>query len=67
MNNSVLSDTEEPLVSTDYRHHKYSAVVDGKWIEVLDNRNLRLISWYDNEWGYSANVLNIVLHIAENF
>jgi glyceraldehyde 3-phosphate dehydrogenase len=63
----VLGYTEEPLVSTDYRHHKYSAVVDGKWIEVLDNRNLRLISWYDNEWGYSANVLNIVSHIAEKF
>jgi len=62
-----LGYTEEPLVSTDYKHYPYSAVVDGKWIEVLDRRNLRLISWYDNEWGYSANVLDSITHIGEQF
>ena len=62
-----LGYTEEPLVSTDYKHHTYSTVVDGKWIEVLDKHNIRLISWYDNEWGYSANILGIVDYISDKF
>ena len=60
-----LGYTEEPLVSTDYKHHEFSSIVDGKWIEVLDNRTLRLIAWYDNEWGYSTNILNIIDYISK--
>jgi len=63
----VLGYTEEPLVSSDYRHSKYSAIIDGKWIEVQNGKNKRLISWYDNEWGYAANVLGIISHISKHF
>ena len=55
---------EEPLISVDYKHNECSCVVDGKWIDVIDENKLRFISWYDNEWGYSARVIDIVEHIA---
>lgn len=56
--------TEEPLISVDYKHSDCSCVVDGKWIEVLDGGLLRFVSWYDNEWGYSARVVDIIEHIS---
>jgi glyceraldehyde 3-phosphate dehydrogenase len=57
--------TEEPLISIDYKHNECSSIIDGKWIEVLDGRLLRFVSWYDNEWGYSARVVDIIEHIAQ--
>lgn len=55
---------EEPLISVDYKHSEISSVVDGKWIDVVNGKQLRFISWYDNEWGYSARVIDIIEHIA---
>jgi glyceraldehyde 3-phosphate dehydrogenase len=55
--------TEEPLISVDYKHSEESCVVDGKWVEVVNGRFLRFTTWYDNEWGYSARVLNVVEHL----
>jgi len=60
-----LTYTEEPLISVDYKHSEDSCVVDGKWIEVVNGRLLRLMTWYDNEWGYSARVLNVIEHIFQ--
>lgn len=55
---------EEPLISVDYKQCECSCVVDGKWIDVINDKNVRFISWYDNEWGYSARVVDIIEHIA---
>ncbi len=44
----------------DYKQNSCSSLNDGTWIEVLDGRLLRFVSWYDNEWGYSARVVDIV-------
>lgn len=57
--------TEEPLVSVDYKHIDDSCVVDGKWIEVMDKRQLRIITWYDNEWGYSSRVIDIIKYVGD--
>jgi len=59
--------TEEPLVSVDYKHMDNSCVVDGRWVEVLDKRQLRMITWYDNEWGYSSRVVDVIKYVAERF
>ena len=60
-----LDYTEEPLVSVDYKHNENSCIVDGKWIEVIDGYNLRMVSWYDNEWGYSNRAIEIVKFVSE--
>lgn len=62
-----LGYTEDPLVSIDYKHHPFSCVVDGKWIEVKNKRFLRFVTWYDNEWGYSSRLVDAVRFIAERF
>jgi glyceraldehyde 3-phosphate dehydrogenase len=59
-----FSYTEAPLISVDYKHCESSCVIDGKWIEVLPGNLLRLVSWYDNEWGYSARVVDIAEHVC---
>jgi glyceraldehyde 3-phosphate dehydrogenase len=56
---------EEPLISVDYKHADCSCVIDGKWVEVVDGRMLRFVSWYDNEWGYSARVMDVVQHLYD--
>jgi glyceraldehyde 3-phosphate dehydrogenase len=52
------------MISVDYKGLDVSSVVDGKWLEVLDGRLLRFVAWYDNEWGYSARVVDVVGHLA---
>ena len=56
---------EEALISVDYKCSDTSCFVDGKWIDVINEKNVRFVSWYDNEWGYSARVVDIVEHIAD--
>ncbi len=56
---------EEPLISVDYKQNECSCIVDGKWIDVIDENQVRFVSWYDNEWGYSARVVDIVENIAQ--
>ena len=59
--------TEESMVSVDYKHHKSSCVVDGKWIEVIDSNILRMVTWYDNEWGYTSRLSEIIKYISNYF
>lgn len=66
-NMPILDYTEEPLVSVDYKHHESSCIIDGKWTEVIDNRSLRIVTWYDNEWGYSSRLVDIIEYISKNF
>ena len=58
-----LGITEEALISTDYKHNKYSSIVDLKWVEVRDETFIRVICWYDNEWGYSSRLIDILKHV----
>ena len=50
-------------MSTDYKHNKYSSIVDLKWVEVRDETFIRVICWYDNEWGYSSRLIDILKHV----
>ena len=60
----ILKYTEEPLVSSDYRGENNSAVVDGLLTMVVGDRMAKVIAWYDNEWGYSVRVIDVVTYIA---
>ncbi len=58
-----LKYTEEPLVSTDYIGTTYSAIFDAPLTQVVDGNLVKVFAWYDNEWGYSARVVDLVKYI----
>ncbi|OLP65991.1 Glyceraldehyde-3-phosphate dehydrogenase 2 [Bacillus pumilus] len=60
----ILDYTEEPLVSTDFNTNPYSAVVDGLTTMVMDGRKVKVLAWYDNEWGYSCRVVDLVKFVG---
>ena len=56
-----LGYSDEPLVSIDYQGNPHSSVVDALSTKVLDGTMIKVLSWYDNEWGYSNRVLDLIL------
>ena len=64
--NKFLGYTEEPLVSTDFIKDPRSSIVDGLSTRVIDGTLVKVMSWYDNEWGYSNRLLDLILHMEEN-
>jgi len=54
----------EPLVSIDYKQSTYSAVVDALSTMVVGEKMVKVLAWYDNEWGYSQRVLDLAAYIA---
>jgi glyceraldehyde 3-phosphate dehydrogenase len=56
----ILDYTDEPLVSTDFRGDSHSAIVDGQSTMILGDNFVKVIAWYDNEWGYSCRVADLV-------
>ncbi|AMO86341.1 glyceraldehyde 3-phosphate dehydrogenase [Solibacillus kalamii] len=62
--NGILNFSMEPLVSSDYNTTTYSSTVDGLTTIVLGDRKVKVIAWYDNEWGYSARVVDLTKKIA---
>jgi len=61
----VLGVSEEPLVSVDFTGDSYSSVVDALSTKVIDGRMVKVLSWYDNEWGYSSRVVDLVGFVGE--
>ncbi len=61
----ILGYTEEPLVSTDFKGTNYSGVVDALTTKVVDKTLLNVVSWYDNEWGYSCRVADLTKIMIE--
>ncbi len=59
----ILRYTEDPIVSTDVIGDPYSSVVDGGLTAVIDGTLVKVVSWYDNEWGYSNRVVDLVAKI----
>jgi glyceraldehyde 3-phosphate dehydrogenase len=56
----ILRYTEDPIVSTDIVGDPYSSIVDGLLTSVIDDTLVKVVSWYDNEWGYSNRVVDLV-------
>ena len=61
----ILSYSDEPLVSTDFRGNPASSIVDGLSTVVLEGNMVKVLSWYDNEWGYSCRVGDLAKLMAE--
>ncbi|MCT6924576.1 MULTISPECIES: glyceraldehyde-3-phosphate dehydrogenase [Bacillales] len=60
----ILNISMEPLVSSDYNTTTYSSTVDGLTTMVMGNRKVKVLAWYDNEWGYSARVVDLTKKVA---
>jgi glyceraldehyde 3-phosphate dehydrogenase len=61
----ILAFSEEPLVSCDYRKNPNSSIVDAEYTKVIGGNLVKILSWYDNEWGYSCRVRDLVKFIAQ--
>ena len=61
----ILGVSDEPLVSTDFRGDSRSSIIDSASTMVLGGTMLKVISWYDNEWGYSCRVADLIRYVAE--
>ena len=60
----ILAFSEEPLVSCDFRKNSNSSIVDAEYTKVIGGNLIKILSWYDNEWGYSCRVRDLVKFIA---
>lgn len=61
----ILEYTEDPLVSIDFKGNPHSSIVDGSITKVLDKRMVKVIAWYDNEWGYSTRIRDLILYMSQ--
>ena len=60
----ILAYSEEPLVSIDFKRNSNSSIVDAEYTKVIGGNMLKVLSWYDNEWGYSCRVRDLIKYIA---
>ncbi|WP_431027489.1 glyceraldehyde-3-phosphate dehydrogenase [Lysinibacillus sp. LZ02] len=60
----ILNFSMEPLVSSDYNTTTYSSTIDGLTTMVMGNRKVKVLAWYDNEWGYSARVVDLAKKVV---
>lgn len=60
----ILRVEDEPLVSVDYTGESASSVVDGPSTSVMGGRLVKVLAWYDNEWGYASRVVDLVGHVG---
>ena len=60
----ILAYTDEPLVSRDFLGTSVSSTVDGDLTMVVDDNLVKVIAWYDNEWGYSCRIADLAAFVA---
>ena len=61
----ILQYTDEPLVSIDFNGNSNSSIVDGSSTTVIEGNMVKVLAWYDNEWGYSCRIRDLILYIAK--
>lgn len=61
----IMNYTEEPLVSSDFNGDPASSTIDALTTMVVGDNLVKVVSWYDNEWGYSNRVIDLMLHMAK--
>lgn len=62
----IIQYMEEPLVSVDFTSTDHSAIIDGLSTMVMEDKKIKVLAWYDNEWGYSARVLDLTKLVGES-
>src|ERR1700749_4792168 len=61
----ILEYTEDPVVSTDMLHNSNSSILDAGMTKVIDGDLVKVVAWYDNEWGYSCRVNDLILFLEK--
>jgi glyceraldehyde 3-phosphate dehydrogenase len=61
----ILAYTEDPVVSTDLLHNPNSSIVDAELTKVLGGNLVKVVSWYDNEWGYSNRIVDLIVFLGK--
>jgi glyceraldehyde 3-phosphate dehydrogenase len=61
----LLGYTEEPLVSMDFKGDERSSIIDGASTMVTGDNLVKVVAWYDNEWGYSCRVADLAKYMAD--
>jgi glyceraldehyde 3-phosphate dehydrogenase len=62
----ILEYTEEELVSADFRGNPHSAIVDAEYTRVVGQNCVKVLAWYDNEWGYSCRCRDLIKLMGSN-
>ena len=63
----ILEYSDLPLVSSDYKGHDASSIVDASLTMVMGGDMVKVVAWYDNEWGYSQRVVDLAELVASNW
>ncbi|PKL48150.1 MAG: type I glyceraldehyde-3-phosphate dehydrogenase [Candidatus Riflebacteria bacterium HGW-Riflebacteria-2] len=63
-NKGILAYSDEPLVSIDFNGDSHSSIFDSLSTKVIDGNLVKILSWYDNEWGYSCRVRDLIIYMA---
>jgi glyceraldehyde 3-phosphate dehydrogenase len=61
----ILQYTDEELVSVDFMSNPHSAIVDGPFTRMVDDNMVKILAWYDNEWGYSCRLRDLIKYISK--
>src|ERR1051326_1229742 len=61
----ILAVSHEELVSSDFKNDPHSSIVDAPATLMLGDRSAKVVSWYDNEWGFSCRMVDLITHMAE--
>src|SRR5579871_1699655 len=60
----ILAYTEDPVVSTDMMHNSNSSIVDAELTKVMGGNLVKVVAWYDNEWGYSCRIVDLIAFLT---
>jgi glyceraldehyde 3-phosphate dehydrogenase len=60
----IIQYSTEPLVSIDFKGNAHSSILDAPYTKVLDGNFIKLLAWYDNEWGYSSRCVDLIRYMA---
>ncbi len=61
----ILAYTEDPVVSSDMMHNPNSSIVDASLTKVIDGNMVKVVAWYDNEWGYSCRIVDLIEYLGK--
>jgi glyceraldehyde 3-phosphate dehydrogenase len=61
----IIEYVTEPLVSVDFRGNSHSSILDAPYTKVMDGDFVKILAWYDNEWGYSSRCVDLLLYMAK--
>ena len=62
----ILEYSDDPLVSTDIIGNPHSSIIDGEFITLINEKMVKILAWYDNEWGYSCRLKDLIIKIANS-